>query len=126
LCALIDELGLGARVILAGFFPNPAVCYETADLFVLSSEHEGFGNVLVESLSFGLPVISTDCPAGPAEILGHGRWGDLVPPGDAEALAVAMAAALARPVDREALKARAAQFTPEIAARRYLGLVGLS
>ncbi len=123
---LVADLGLGERVILAGFHADPAALYATADLFALSSDHEGFGNVLVEALSFGLPVVSTDCPAGPAEILGGGRWGDLVPVRDAEALAAAMTAALSRPVNREALKARAAEFAPDIVARQYLGLVGLS
>ena len=123
---LVADLGLGERVILAGFHADPAALYATADLFALSSDHEGFGNVLVEALSYGLPVVSTDCPAGPSEILGGGRWGRLVPVGDEEALAGAMAGALSAPVDRDALRARAADFAPEIAARKYLDLVGLS
>ena len=117
------QLGLEGRVIFAGFHADPAPFYATADVFVLSSDHEGFGNVIVEALSFGLPVVSTDCPSGPAEILGRGRWGQLVPVGDAPALAHAMAAALSVPVDRAALQARAAAFAPDIAARRYLDLM---
>jgi glycosyltransferase involved in cell wall biosynthesis len=124
--ALVQELGLEGRVILAGFHADPAPFYASADLFVLSSDHEGFGNVIVEALSFGLPVVSTDCPSGPAEILGQGRWGALVPVGDAPALAGAMAAALSAPVDRDALRARAADFAPEIAARKYLDLLEAS
>lgn len=124
--ALVADLGLGDRVNFAGFQADPTAFYATADLFVLSSDHEGFGNVLVEALSFGLPVVSTDCPTGPAEILGNGRWGHLVPVLDADALAQAMTAALSAPVDRDALKARAAEFAPDIAARKYLALVGLS
>lgn len=123
---LVQELGLEGRVILAGFHSDPAPFYASADLFVLSSDHEGFGNVIVEALSFGLPVVSTDCPSGPAEILGQGRWGALVPVGDAPALAGAMAAALSAPVDRDALRARAADFAPEIAARKYLDLLEAS
>jgi len=95
-------------------------------LFVLSSDHEGFGNVIVEALSFGLPVVSTDCPSGPAEILENGRYGRLVPVGDATALAAAMDAALAAPVDFDALVRRAADFAPEIAARKYLELLALT
>lgn len=120
---LAQSLGLDGRVIFAGFHADPAPFYATADVFVLSSDHEGFGNVLVEAMSFGLPVVSTDCPSGPAEILENGRWGHLVPVGDVQALAVAMEAALTETVDRAALKLRAAAFAPEIAARRYLDLL---
>lgn len=123
---LASDLGIADRVILAGFHPDPSPFYATADLFTLSSDHEGFGNVIVEALSFGLPVVSIDCPSGPAEILGGGRWGRLVPVGDAPALARAMEDALAAHVDREALIARAADFAPEIAARKYLDLIGLT
>lgn len=124
--ALARELGIADRVLFAGFHTDPSPFYATADLFVLSSDYEGFGNVIVEALSFGLPVVSTDCPSGPAEILENGRWGRLTPVGDVEALARAMDEALSTPVDREALKRRAADFSPEIAARKYLDLLGLS
>lgn len=124
--ALALDLGIVDRVVFAGFHTDPSAFYATADLFVLSSDYEGFGNVIVEALSFGLPVVSTDCPSGPAEILENGRWGRLTPVGDAEALARAMDEALSTPVDREALKRRAADFSPEIAARKYLDLLGLS
>lgn len=123
--ALVTELGLADRIIFAGFHADPSPYYATADQFVLSSNHEGLPTVLIEALSFGLPVVSTDCPSGPAEILENGRWGKLVPVGDAEALARAMDEALSAPVDHEALKCRAADFSPEIAARKYLDLLGL-
>ena len=123
--AQTQALGIADRVILAGFHPDPSAFYATADLFVLSSDYEGFGNVLVEALSFGLPVVSTDCPSGPAEILENGRFGRLVRVGDADALAKAMQAALQTPVDRDALIRRAADFAPDIAARKYLDLLGL-
>lgn len=124
--ALALELGIADRVIFAGFHADPSPFYATADLFVLSSDYEGLPNVIVEALSFGVPVVSTDCPSGPAEILENGRWGRLVPVGDADALARAIEAALSTPTDREALKRRAADFAPEIAARKYLDLLGLS
>lgn len=124
--ALASELGIADRVIFAGFRPDPSPFYATADLFVLSSDHEGFGNVIVEALSFGLPVVSTDCPSGPAEILEGGRFGRLVPVGDSAALARAMEDALDALVDREALIRRASDFAPEIAARKYLALLGLT
>lgn len=123
--ALASNLGIADRVIFAGFHADPSPFYGTADLFVLSSDHEGFGNVIVEALSFGLQVVSTDCPAGPAEILQGGRFGRLVPVRDAPALARAMEEALAAPVDRDALIRRAGDFAPEIVARKYLDLLGL-
>lgn len=126
LWSLAQELGLADRVIFAGFHRDPSPFYATADLFVLSSDYEGFGNVIVEALAFGLPVVSTNCPSGPAEILQNGRFGQLVPVRDDAALAQAMTDALSAPVDREALINRARDFAPEIAARKYLKLLGLA
>ncbi len=120
------ELGIMEQVIFAGFHRDPAPFYATADLFVLSSDYEGFGNVIVEALGQGLPVVSTDCPAGPSEILEGGRWGQLVPVGDVAALAKAMENALEMAHDRTALKQRAKDFDPAIAAKRYLHLMGVS
>lgn len=121
--SLASELGIAHRVVFAGFHSDPTPFYVTADLFVLSSDYEGFGNVIVEALAQGLPVVSTDCPSGPAEILENGRWGRLVPVGDAIALAEAINEALKAEHDRDALKRRAADFAPEIAARKYLDLL---
>lgn len=121
--SLAAELRIADRVIFAGFYSDPTPFYHTANLFVLSSDYEGFGNVIVEALSCGLPVVSTDCPSGPAEILQNGQFGRLVPTGDAEALARAMDEALSSPVNRHELKARAANFAPGIAANRYLELL---
>lgn len=123
---LASDLGIADRVIFAGFHADPSPFYATADLFVLSSDYEGLPTVLMEALSFGLPVVSTDCPSGPAEILEGGRFGCLVPVGDAPALARAMEDALAAPVDRNAMIRRASDFAPEIAARKYLDLLGLT
>ena len=119
-----QALGIADRVVFAGFHADPTPFYATADLFVLSSNYEGFGNVIVEALARGLPVVSTDCPSGPAEILENGRFGRLVPVRDEAALADAMTAALAQPHDREMLKARAHDFAPEKAAKAYLKLLG--
>ena len=118
--ARIAALGLQGRVLLPGYAPDPSPWYAQADLFVLSSDYEGFGNVLVEALEFGLPVVSSDCPYGPREILADGRYGTLVPPGDAQALAAAMQQALQNRPDAGAQQARAGAFTLKIAAESYL------
>ena len=118
--ARIQELGLEDSVLMPGFIANPGPWYAAANAFVLSSEYEGFGNVLVEALEYGLPIVSTDCIAGPSEILEGGRYGRLVPVGDAEAMAEAMKQALIAPFDRDALQARAKDFSLEVIADRYL------
>ena len=93
--ALIKELGLERDVSLPGFVMNPFAYMTRASLFVLSSRWEGLPTVLIEALCCGTPVVSTDCPSGPREILRDGQYGHLVPVGDAEALAGAIEATLA-------------------------------
>lgn len=122
---LVRELGVEDRVIFAGFHADPTPFYMTADRFILSSNSEGFGNVLVEALSCGLPVISTDCPTGPSEILAGGRFGNLARVGDANSLADAIHASLAAQPDRQLLKDRAAEFSLDIAAAKYLSALGM-
>lgn len=123
LSAQIAAAGLTDAVRLPGFTPTPGDWYAGADLFVLSSDYEGFGNVLVEALHAGLPVVSTDCPCGPCEVLGGGEWGELVTPGNAAALAQAMGKALDAPVDRAAQQARAAKFSVDRAVDAYCALL---
>lgn len=118
--ALADALGLGDDVSFPGFVANPLPYLRRAAAFVLSSRHEGFGNVIVEALGCGTPVIATDCPHGPAEILERGRVGVLVPVGDVAALAAAMLEDLRRRFPAPALRARAAMFTAEASAAAYL------
>ena len=118
--ALIKRLGLVNCVSLPGFVTNPYAYARRAALFVLSSRWEGFGNVLVEAMACGTPVVSTDCPSGPAEILEDGVWGRLVPVGDAEALAKAMEATLEEPEHPDVVK-RAAAFDVDQAVDGYLG-----
>lgn len=121
--ALAEAEGQGRRVIMPGFVADPGPYYRSADLFVLSSDYEGFGNVIVEALACGLPVVSTDCPSGPAEILEGGRFGRLVPVGDATALAAAMREALEAEHDRAMLMRRAEDFSVAEAADKYLRLM---
>lgn len=120
---LVEELGIRHRVIMPGFFADPWPFYASADLFVLSSDYEGFGNVLVEAMAAGLKIVSTDCPEGPAEILDHGRFGRLAPCGDAEALARAIEKSLAESPQPERQRARAAELNNETNVDRYLELM---
>lgn len=85
--ALAQELGITERVLTAGFVADPAAWYAHGDAFVLPSRWEGFGHVIVEAMACGLPVMAFDCRYGPADILGGGEGGVLVPPEDVAALA---------------------------------------
>ena len=84
---MISELELNEDVLLAGFQENPYAWMKKADVFVSSSRFEGFCRVLAEAQALGTPVVSTDCPDGPAEVLQHGRSGILVENENADAIA---------------------------------------
>ena len=93
-----------------------------ASVFVLSSSWEGFAVVLVEALSCGATIVSTNCPSGPAEILENGRYGSLVPVGDAPALAFAILEALENKRDATLQRKRAQNFSEDRAISAYLTL----
>jgi len=93
--ALVARHGLGSHVTLPGWVVNPYPLLMRSQLFVLSSRWEGLPTVLIEALFCGLPVVATDCPSGPDEILEGGRYGALVPVGNVDALAAAILRALA-------------------------------
>ena len=120
---LASELGIAEDVRLPGHVKNPVALMARAAVFVLSSAWEGFGNVLVEALAFGTPVVSTDCTSGPAEILEQGRYGRLVPVGNPDTMANAILATLDASVDRDGLRRRAMTFSVGCAADRYLDLL---
>ncbi|WP_338034552.1 glycosyltransferase [Halorhodospira neutriphila] len=122
---LADELGITQEVDLPGFVTDPLPWLYRASLFVLSSRYEGLANVLIEALATGLPVVATDCPSSPREILESGRWGPIVPVGDAEALAQGMHRSLASPPPQEALAASLERFRSGSVAQRYLEVMGL-
>ena len=115
----ITRLGLSDVVRLPGFVSNPYSYMARADLFALSSNYEGFGIVVAEALACGCPVVSTDCPSGPREILEDGKWGTLVPVGDEKALSDAMKESLDQEHDRQAYRERGAMFSVEHSVDDY-------
>ncbi len=119
------ELGIADKVAFVGFVDNPSDYFAQADVFVLSSAWEGFGNVLVEALFSGSAVVSTDCPSGPSEILANGRFGQLVPVGDSQAMADAIIRAKTYPVDKDALGQHLQMFESRYVAKQYLQVMGL-
>ncbi|MBW2243602.1 MAG: glycosyltransferase [Deltaproteobacteria bacterium] len=119
----IRELGLSEDVELPGYVENPFAWMSRARLFVLSSAYEGLPGVVIQALACGCPVVSTDCPSGPREILQGGKLGALVPVGDSDALAAAIDGALNGRVDRTVLVRRAEDFALEPIVDRWLGLL---
>jgi len=120
---LVQELGLEKEVALPGFGPNPFKFMRHAALFVLSSRWEGLPYALIEALFCGCPVVATDCPGGVAEVLEGGRWGKLVPVGDAEAMAEAIIEVLDNPPDRKALQQRGLDFHIDRIGEQYVELI---
>lgn len=116
--ALIDQLKLNNHVLLTGFMDNPYPYMYHASVFVMSSLREGLPTVLVEAMACGTPVVSTDCPSGPAEILEDGKWGRLVPVGDSDALAKAILDTLGDECHPD-VAARAQDFTEDKAIDAY-------
>lgn len=124
--ALARELGVERDVDLPGFVANIYPYLARASVFVVSSLREGGPNVLMEALALGTPAVATDCPHGPREILEDGRFGALVPVGDADAMAEAIAETLQHPPPADLLRVAASRFTVGNSARCYLRAFGLS
>ena len=120
---LAHELGIDDRVTMPGFVTDPRVWLASAAMLVCPSQREGFGNVLVEAMAEGVPVVATDCPCGPAEILGQGTFGRLVPMEDEGAMAQAIAATLDNPVPAERLRRRSRDFTVNRCLDGYAALI---
>lgn len=119
LTALAGTLRIAEFVDMPGFQRNPYAYMARAQVFVLSSRSEGMPNVLIEAMACGTPVVSTDCPHGPREILADGKWGRLVPVGDPKAMAAAILRTLDEVPDRDSLVARARCFSLEPAVDAY-------
>jgi glycosyltransferase involved in cell wall biosynthesis len=124
--ALIRASGLSADVDLHGFVENPYAYLSRADAFVLSSRWEGLPTVLIEALACGCPVVATDCPSGPREILEGGLYGTLVPVGDAAALCDAMEQVLKTRPAKQLLREHAMNYSVDRAASKYIELLGLA
>ncbi len=123
--ALIQQLGLENDAVILGFQENPYAYMARCAVFALSSAWEGFGNVIVEALAVGTPVVACDCPSGPAEILAGGKYGALVPVGNSSALANSILNVLSGnypAVDSSWLN----QFTYSNATSQYLKVLRLS
>ncbi len=117
------ELNIDKDVIMTGFHENPFAYISRGDVFVLSSFYEGFGNVIVEAMALGIPVVSTDCPSGPGEIITDGENGFLVPVGDFKEMAVKCLLLLnnsdiKKSVSRNGQK-RAADFSIHVMAKEF-------
>ena len=124
LADLVVQLGLTTSVDFLGFRSNVLPFFRQADAFLLTSRCEGFGNVVVEALGCGTPVISVRCDYGPAEILDNGRYGVLVESRDPQAMADAMdhVTTLRERFPAELLRRRAADFCYEVCASRYMAV----
>lgn len=120
---LAEELGISGSVDMKGYVQFPIKYVRQCNVFVLTSRWEGFGNVLVEALATGIQVVSTDCPHGPREILGGGKFGKLIPTADKEAVALEVLQALGSTrttADMEELAMHLGQFNAERIAEQYL------
>ena len=121
--ALIASLGIAENVSLPGFVNNPYAFMKRADVFTLSSQWEGLPTVLIEAMACGCSVVSTDCPSGPEEILASGKYGQLVPIKDTQALGRGMLTALENPISKDILKQRSLIFSTEQIVPQYLDLL---
>ena len=120
---LAHELGILEEVSLPGFKSNPLPYFAQAAVYALSSTLEGLPAVLIEALACGTPVVATDCPTGPREILEGGRWGLLVPRSDPAALARGIIDTLETEPDRDALRRRGSEFSLAEATAKYTTLL---
>lgn len=123
--AEVMTLGLSNDVDLPGFQENPFSFMNHAALFVLNSYYEGLPNVIIQAMSFGTPIVSTDCRSGPSEILEAGRLGRLIPVKSHESLVTALAESLDLPKHRAAQESAWSRYGAEEATSAYLACANL-
>lgn len=123
LISLARELKVNDDVLMPGFVSNPFAYMAQANVFALSSAWEGLPGVLIEALACGVPVVSTDCPTGPAEILENGKYGVLTPVGNPFELAEAILKTLDHPLASNVLQKRAMDFSIENIMPQYLEIL---
>lgn len=119
---LVKKLKIEDKIIFAGFHHDLGHFYSSADIFIMSSDYEGFGNVILEAMSFGLQIISTNC-SGPPEILDNGKFGKLIPMNDIDSLIGAIVETLKYPIEKKTIISRALAFDPKDIAKKYLRLI---
>lgn len=112
-------------VDIPGYVDNPLQYMRYASVFVLSSRTEALPTALVEAMACGCPVVSTDCPSGPAEILDNGKYGPLVPIKNPSALSDAIMKSLANPIPKKVLRARAMEFSKVQSVDKYIKMLGI-
>ena len=122
---LAKELAVSDVVDFPGFVTNPYAYMSRASIFVLSSLYEGLPTVVIEAMACGTPVVSTDCPSGPREILQNGTLGRLVPVGDWRALGQAILETLDAPVESGRLIEAASEYSAESSIRQHFNLVSV-
>jgi len=122
--ALATELGVASDLELLGFRDNPYAYMARADVFAASSQLEGLPGALVQALACGCPAVATDCPSGPAEVLEGGALGELVPVGDANAMADALERTLRNPPDRARLRASMRKYDADLVIDAYHAYLG--
>ncbi len=119
----IEDLELTKHIFMPGFVENPYPYITKSQVLLLSSDHEGFGRVVVEALALGCPVVSTDCPSGPSTILEGGKYGLLTPPGQPRKITDAIAQILTNPKLAQQLREvglqRAKDFQAQTLAEKY-------
>jgi glycosyltransferase involved in cell wall biosynthesis len=123
--AMICKLGISSVADMPGNVSNPLAYFAKAQVFVLSSYAEGLPNVLVEAMICGCTPVATDCPTGPREVLGAGRFGYLTPMGDPATMATAIEKALDNPISSKLLEEAISPFDENRVIDRHFEMLGL-